>query len=784
MTRNLICLALFTLLSLRLSATASDSIDVLHYSIYIDTIENGQTKAIYAHTQVRLTPTVNNISNVTLDLLRLNITNIEANTTTTTWSYNDTLLNVHLPSAQNPGDTLTIEIWYDGTPRKDPLFGGFYFQGSYVFNIGVGLEADPHNYGRVWFPCKDNFRDRATFDFYIRADTGQAVACNGVLQSTLAHGDGTQTWHWHMQDNIPTYLAGMAVAPYQRIDDNYISITGDTIPFQIYALAADTTNAKNQSSNLKTGMLAFENLFGPYQWDRIGYVSVSLPLGAATGAMEHATNIVYPRVLLQLGQSFETVWAHEVAHGWFGNLVTCEEAEEMWLNEGWATYCETIFRDAIYGPANAKAYLREQHSDALRRGPVEDGFQPLSGMPTDKTYGRTTYLKGATVTHTLRHQLGDSAFFPGIRQYLNDRQWSHVHSDSLRMCLEAYSGQPLQDFFDGWVSQPGHPHYAVDSMSVVPNGPNFDATVHIRQRLRGATTMVDSFWLPLQFRDGQFGAIDTLMQVSGALTSATFTLPWSPAMVAVDPEEEVMDATTDSYRIVQTTGSTAYPQTWCTVDVDALPDSNWIRVIHNWVAPDSFKVPMPGIRLSNARYWTVEMRQPAGFHATANFQYNATANAISGLLDHTWLTGPEDSLLLLYRPGPAFDWAQLSNTTFNIGAPNDRVGSVDVADLLPGEYTLALFDAPTGIAGGNAAPDFQVHPNPSDGSFRIRVADPLAGYSVDVLDLKGNKLYHAQVETGQLTHHVRLDAAPSGVYLVILSGPSGPRKVQRVMISR
>ena len=145
----------------------SDTIDILHYSIALD-ITDFTTDTIRGYTDIRFTPLMSNVNVLSLDLLELLIDSIRYGSTPLAYSYNDTLLTVTLPFTHNPGDTTTLRVAYHGKPQGDASgWGGFYYQSGYAFNLGVGFAADPHVYGRVWFPCFDNFVERSTYTFDI-----------------------------------------------------------------------------------------------------------------------------------------------------------------------------------------------------------------------------------------------------------------------------------------------------------------------------------------------------------------------------------------------------------------------------------------------------------------------------------------------------------------------------------------------------------------------------------------------------------------------------------------
>ncbi len=767
-------------------ATNSDSLDVLHYGIHIDTIVNATNlKKIQAHTDVRVVSTVGSLSTITLDLLRFQIDSIYVDGANTPFSYNDTLVAIHPASPPALGDTADITVWYQGrSPLDAGGFGGMYFVTNYVFNLGVGLTTDPHVYGRSWFPCKDNFVDRAYFDFYIRADSLFRPVCNGTLQSAVNSGGASKTWHWKLRDNIPTYLASFAVAAYKHVARSFVSISGDTIPYDIYAASPDTTAAKVQAQRLLTGMAAYENRFGAFSWERLGFVIVNQPTNGSVGAMEHATNVAYPRILLSQGQAYETIWAHEASHHWFGDLVTCMDEGEMWLNEGWASYCESIFEEAAYGFGAYKNYNRSTHADVLRRAYVEDGgYQPLSAMPHAYTYSRTVYSRGALVAHTLRGQLGDALFFPAMQQYLNTFRFRHVDSDSMRISLETSTGRNLQSFFDSWIHQGGFVHVSLDSFYVYPGGLDH-AYLFFRQRLKGAvTTYSDSLIVPIRFMGANWEQLDTTAVITGPSDSIHVALPFLPVAVIVDPEEWVADATTDNYQTIRTIGTKTFANTYLDVVVDSLADSAFVQITHNWIAPDPFATLRPGIRLSDSRYWTVRGVFPTGFHAQGKFYYNGTPSVGTGLLDNTWMTNGEDSLLLFYRPSAAYDWQQVTNFQRNTGSPADKIGNLQAFDLLQGDYALGTFD--NFVASEPVRPELslKVYPNPNDGRFYLELPDPVGKFEVRLIDADGS-LLHLQVVENQQTIALEKAYLASGWYLVTVCDEAGRVGRQRILIER
>src|ERR1041385_8174779 len=166
MKRFLFSIFIAAIISIRCSALVSDTITVRHYTISIDTIDYA-AHTIRGNAALTVMSKLNNINDITLSLLELNIDSIISNGQPLVYSYNDTSLHITPPATLNQNDSVTFTVYYNGQPHQDASWGGFYFSGQYAFNLGVSFSEDPHNFGRVWFPCIDEFTDRSLYDFYI-----------------------------------------------------------------------------------------------------------------------------------------------------------------------------------------------------------------------------------------------------------------------------------------------------------------------------------------------------------------------------------------------------------------------------------------------------------------------------------------------------------------------------------------------------------------------------------------------------------------------------------------
>ena len=398
------------------SNARSDSLDIIHTDINLE-VHDFNGKSIRGDAVVTLVAKMNNITHVNLDLLKLTVDSVVTGKSKLTFAYNDTLLRVNLLTTLNLGDSVRLTIFYRGVPKIDQSnWGGFYFNAGYAFNLGVGFAADPHNYGRVWFPCFDNFVERSTYLFNIFTSAGKKAHCSGYLVSENTVSGDTIVRTWKMDEPVPSYLVGLAVAEYETVHMTYNGISGN-VPIELAAKSSDTNNAKSAFIHLNDAMAAFEFNFGPFLFNKVGYSFV--PFGS--GAMEHASNIAYPLYAIGGGSiGTETLMAHELAHHWWGNLVTCRTAEDMWINEGMASYCEQLFLEYTYGADTFRTVRKDNLDAVLQYAHVREDFhRAVSGVPHEYTYGMHVYDKGAVVAHNVRAYLGDSLYRSGMKYFLN-----------------------------------------------------------------------------------------------------------------------------------------------------------------------------------------------------------------------------------------------------------------------------------------------------------------------------------------------------------------------------
>lgn len=753
----------------------SDTLDVIHTDINLE-VHDFNGKSIRGDAVLTIVSKMNGVSTVNLDLLKLTVDSVVEGKTLLSHSYNDTLLQVFLASSLNQGDTVKLTVFYRGNPQIDQSnWGGFYFNAGYAFNLGVGFAADPHNYGRVWFPCFDNFVERSTYLFNIFTSNGKKAHCSGYLVSESTLNGDTIVRTWKMDDPIPSYLVGMAIGDYETVHLNYAGSQGN-VPIELAAKANDTTNAKNAFLHLNDAMAAFEFNFGPFLFNKVGYSFVPFN----SGAMEHATNIAYPLYAISGGGiGSETLMAHELAHHWWGDLVTCRTAEDMWINEGMASYCEHLFLEHTYGSDTFKIVVKDNLDAVLQYAHVrEDMYRAVSGVPHEYTYGMHVYDKGAVVSHNLRTYLGDSLYQSGMKYFLDKYKFSDVSSELIRDELSSFTGINLNNFFDDWIFSAGFSHFQIDSVSSNDiGGGNYDVDIHVRQKLKGANQFHTGVPVLLTLWDENWIAHEYNEVFSGQNTVITKTTDYEPIFATLNADDQLNLALAADEMVISETGEYEFPYGRMNISVTDVQDSALIRVEHHWVAPDSDNLPGNATQISDYRYWTVQGIGLENLNASAEISYDGrnTLSNRNGQLDKQLLESGEDSVILLHRKDASENWREYQYYSKNtLVTTLDKFGIMELSQIMEGEYALAVGSSVVGVKKklNNVESALTIQPNPSGSHDLVTISiDNFTGNAtMELIGLEG-KIYKQATFSGIMDLNVK--GMANGTYLVIIRNESG-----------
>ncbi len=646
-----------------------DSVDVIHYKINL-TIDDFSEKKIEGYTQITCKPIFNQTKSIKFDLLDLNVEKIYVDEKKfTKWTYNDSVVSLNFKTPIDTNEIKNITVYYSGQPEEDSYWGGFYFSTNNAYNMGVGMNSTPHSFGRVWFPCIDNFTDKATYTFIIKVDEDYEAVCGGINTPVKLYPEGFAIYRWEMKNPIPTYLASVSVANYEVLKQTYEGIERN-IPIEIYTFTGKKSLAEKSLINLHKTLNVYENLFGAYSWDKIGYSEVNFP----SGAMEHAENISITNYAFNGSLSGETLIYHELSHSWFGNLVTCKTASDMWLNEGWASYCESIFMENIYGTQKFRDYNRNRHFEVIHLAHQKDhGYRAVANMDINYTYGTTVYEKGAEVIHTLRFYMQDSLFFPAVRHYLSKFAFKTASTEDFKNALSEYSKINLDDFFDFWVYDKGFNFFEINSYNIIQNNQNFDVTVKVGQRLIETENYANSNKIEISFMDSSFNIIHKIYEFSGKEGKQTFSIPFKPALIMLDMYEKTADATVDKYTFIAENGVFMFDECLFDAEVYQMSDTSFLRVVCNCIEPQN--IEMPGYLFQKNYYWTIEGIWNNDFKAKGKFYLTTLMD-----LNFTKLYKAKN-FILMYRKDNTEKWQQV-----DFEHHSDYLQT----DLKKGQYAIAV----------------------------------------------------------------------------------------------
>ena len=424
--------------------------DALYYALDIELIpDSNLTRGTYL---TRLVITDSSMTEVQLDYSSLpgirSISELWLNETSSEFTHENDLLVVPLTTGMTMGDTLEIRISSVTGPEPGCSNCSFNWDHEYGEDL-IWSNSQPYD-ARDWWPSKDYPMDKPdSMDIRITVPDELVVASNGILRSVVEIGDGRSTWHWHEGYPIATYLVSLAIYPYFVWYDEYVSADGDTLPIEFYTFL-DTLNSEPdylvENYRMLPEMLAlFEELFGPYPFpdEKYGHAE----WGAGYG-MEHQT-------LTSMGDPTERRVAHELAHMWWGDMITLETYHHIWLNEGFARYAEALWWEHSRGPSGYHQKMGDHEYYGAGTIYVED-------PDNDNIFHfNLSYNKASWVLHMLRHVVGDSTFFDILRAYGATPEFAYATAttEQFRDICEDVSGMELEPFFEQWIYGSGYPNY-------------------------------------------------------------------------------------------------------------------------------------------------------------------------------------------------------------------------------------------------------------------------------------------------------------------------------------
>lgn len=379
-----------------------------------------------------------------LDLYKLQVLAITVDGQEATFTQSDGELVVVPLTPIADGAAFTAIINYTGTPQEAGALGSSVPSGWHTLTDSIYVMGEPIA-ASTYHPANDHPSDKATFTYRITAPSELTAVAVGTLKDKTDNVDGTTTWVYEQPFPQTTYLTTLMIGPFE-VRESASSASGVPIRNVFYADLAD--EAEPVFARQADMIDAFEPLFGPYPFDVYGSAVVDDFVG---GALETQTLSVFGRDIVGFSAFAEPIVAHELAHQWFGNDVSVERWEDLWLNEGFASYSEALWEEAKDPNFDYQAWIRELLSFG---GPLDSH---VHRPPTDDLFSASVYLRGALTLHALRLEIGDDTFFELLRTWVDTFGGTNATTADFEAMAADVSGQELAPLFETWLRTDGLP---------------------------------------------------------------------------------------------------------------------------------------------------------------------------------------------------------------------------------------------------------------------------------------------------------------------------------------
>jgi len=437
-------------------------------------------------------------------------------------------LTINFPITITNGILDSISVFYQGVPDPTGGFGSFEQTSHGTSNTPIIWTLSEPYGAKDWWPCKQSLNDKAdSIDVFVTNQETYKAASNGLLISETLDA-GMKTAHWKHRHPITAYLVAVAVTNYSNYSDNVTLNTGENVEVLNYVFPEDLTSAQANTPNVLDVIQLYSDLFLPYPYHDEKYGHAQFRWG---GGMEHQTM----SFMVNFGHG---LMAHELAHQWFGDFVTCGSWEHIWLNEGFATYLDGMTHEHNLNDDGVSF-------DDWKAGKINHvtTYDDGSVWVDDTTNvwrifsSRLSYSKGAMVLHMLRKKVGDDNFFQGIRNYLTDEDVANGYAltSDLQLHLEETYGSSLQEFFDDWFYGEGYPNYTI----YYSQNQSGLLTVNINQTQSHSSVSFFEMPVPIKFSGV---SKDTTIWFNNVINGEQFTvnLDFAVTSAELDPNNDII----------------------------------------------------------------------------------------------------------------------------------------------------------------------------------------------------------------------------------------------------
>ncbi|HSQ61504.1 MAG TPA: M1 family aminopeptidase [Acidobacteriota bacterium] len=507
---------------------------VRHYDIALDV--DFERRELRGTATLTIESLRDGLREAALDAAELRIESVRAGSRRLAHAVEGHTLRVTLPRALDAGKRATLRIAYATRPRK-----GLYFTGptesepKRTPGAWTQGQADDSHW---WIPCVESTESRATLETRITVPAGYRVIGNGRLAARRKGRGGRVTWHWSQETAHPVYLASLVIGKYVELRDR-----AGRVPLLGYVPRGREREGRRFFRKTGAMIARYEEVFGhPYPYPKYAQSCVA---DFTYGGMENTSATTMFDGALRLPEdsfegSYDGLVAHELAHQWWGDLVTCRHWTEGWLNEGFATYSEIVWLEKDEGP-DAADYARLEQMVAYQIEDGRDYRRPIVETRykyPSQVFDRHLYEKGAIVLHMLRALLGDAAWRRSLKRYVTRHAFGPVETSDLRRACEEETGRNLAWFFDQWIHAAGHPELRVtrryDDRSRV-------LTLTIEQTHEAAEGTPEVYRIPMDVEIAAGGRTRRIpIELRSRRETIQIPLEGRPRYVAIDPAHHVM----------------------------------------------------------------------------------------------------------------------------------------------------------------------------------------------------------------------------------------------------
>ena len=501
---------------------ADNNIDVTYYKLNLSLTYS--PKNIKGEVTINAKSKILNLSQISIDLQdSLKTDSVRIGNKRLSFVHQQNQIQIKLDKIYTENQSISLIIYYHGVPGSSG-FDSFVF-GNHNNKKDLAIWSLSEPFGASdWFPCKNAVDDKAdSSDVWITADKYFVSVSNGILEKTLDNQDGTKTYQWKNRYPIAQYLISIACSNYAEYKGTFKYDGTNEMPITHYIYPESLTNANKIGLDKTAFMLdLFSKKFGLYPFIKEKYGHAQF---GWSGGMEHQT-------CTSISSFGEFLIAHEMTHQWFGDKLTCKNWENIWLNEGFASYGEALYMEAISGKSGYDIYLKNFINNAkAAKGSV---YVQNVGNINEIFSSARSYAKGAVILHQLRGIVGDDKFFKVLQTYVASKNaYASVTTEDFQAVAEQVYGQSLDYFFKEWVYGENYPKYKFQWTTTPQSNGTFKIKIDLSQSNNTNPTF---FTMPIQISISQ-GLGDTTVTVfnNQQNQSFEFNLKQSVSGAVFDP---------------------------------------------------------------------------------------------------------------------------------------------------------------------------------------------------------------------------------------------------------